>query len=138
MSDATRTRDRLRALRVFEGALPAFDPEAAPPHPVALLWEWLSGAIDAGVREPHAMTLATADSQGRPSARVLILKGLDEGPQFAGSRASRKGQELATGRALYRLVPDEIEFWQADRERRHIRLQYVLRDRRWHHHRLWP
>ncbi|WP_026909670.1 pyridoxine/pyridoxamine 5'-phosphate oxidase [Patulibacter minatonensis] len=87
---------RLRALPVFAGALPAFDAGAAPADPVALFDAWITGAIDAGVREPHAMTLATVDRQGRPNVRVLILKGV--GPDgawwFAGSRRTAKGAEL--------------------------------------------
>ena len=39
---------------------------------------WLADAIDAGVPEPNAMTLATADPSGRPSARTVLLKGYDE------------------------------------------------------------
>lgn len=39
---------------------------------------------------------------------------------------------------LYRLLPDEVEFWQADRDRRHIRLQYRLAEGSWQQHRLWP
>jgi len=49
--------------------------------------------------EPHdatAMTLATADERGRPSARLLLLKGVDErGFLFFTNRESRKGRELA-------------------------------------------
>jgi pyridoxamine 5'-phosphate oxidase len=47
--------------------------------------------------DPTACVLATADAQGRPSARVVLLKGVDErGFVFYTSRDSRKGQELAT------------------------------------------
>jgi len=80
---------------VFAGELPAFDTERAPEQPGELFLSWLLAAIDAGVREPHAMTLATVDADGRPSTRVLILKGLTDGQwQFASSRTSRKGREL--------------------------------------------
>jgi pyridoxamine 5'-phosphate oxidase len=94
--DEDELRSRLRTLRVFDGALPTFDTDDAPEHPAELFLAWLTGAIDAGVREPHAMTLSTVDADGRPSSRVLILKGLADGQwQFATSRASRKGRELA-------------------------------------------
>lgn len=94
--DENRLRSRLRALRVFDGPLPSFDATAAPQQPAQLFLQWLLEAIDAGVREPHAMTLCTVDAGGRPSSRVLILKGLSDGQwQFASSRNSRKGQELA-------------------------------------------
>ena len=205
---------------MFEGVQARFDPDAAPDHPAELFLEWLIGAIEGGVREPHAMTLATVDGEGRPSSRVLILKGLMDGRwQFASSRNSRKGTDLAgrpwaaasfywselgrqvrlRGRVLdagsdaaardflarptgsraaslvgnqsqplhypadlnaaledaqahlsddpelvpehwtvYHLVPDEIEFWQADRERRHVRLRYSLSGSQWTRQLLWP
>lgn len=68
----------------------------APDDPYALFATWLAGAVEAGLREPNAFTLATADAQGRPSARVLLLKGFDaRGFSFFTNYASRKGQELA-------------------------------------------
>ena len=70
-------RDLLRGLPVFDRPLPAFDPESAPGDPSALFLAWLHAAIDAGVSEPHAMTLSTVDAEGRPDARVLILKDVD-------------------------------------------------------------
>lgn len=67
-----------------------------PSDPFALFEEWLRGAVEAGLREPNAMTLATADASGRPSARVVLLKGFDpRGFSFFTNYESRKGQELA-------------------------------------------
>lgn len=64
--------------------------------PVALMHSWLAAAVAAEVPEPNAMTLATADAQGRPSARVVLLKGLSaDGVVFYTNRDSRKGRELA-------------------------------------------
>ena len=58
---------------------------------------WFEQALEQNVAEPTAMTLATADAQGRPSARVVLLKGFDEaGFVFYTNYHSRKGQELAT------------------------------------------
>ncbi len=55
---------------------------------------WLEDARDA-VEEPHAMTLATATPDGRPSARVVLMRGIDErGLTFFTNRSSRKGDEL--------------------------------------------
>ncbi|NYI04816.1 pyridoxine/pyridoxamine 5'-phosphate oxidase [Allostreptomyces psammosilenae] len=89
-------RELLRALPVFPATLPTFAPEQAPDDPVALFTEWLLDAVRAGVPEPHAMTLATADAAGDPSARVLICKDVDaDGWQFASHAGSRKGRELA-------------------------------------------
>ncbi|WP_202800760.1 hypothetical protein [Streptomyces xiaopingdaonensis] len=55
----TRLRDVVRALPVSEGEL-SFDASSAPASPLGLFTEWLHAAVDAGVEEPHAMTLATA------------------------------------------------------------------------------
>jgi pyridoxamine 5'-phosphate oxidase len=64
--------------------------------PIALVKEWLEDARAAGVAVPEVMTLATADAQGRPSARMLLLKGVDErGFTFFTGYESRKGHELA-------------------------------------------
>jgi len=66
------------------------------PSPLQQFRKWLQQAIDAQMLEPTAMTLATADRLGRPSARILLLKGLDErGFLFYTNYESRKGRELA-------------------------------------------
>lgn len=60
------------------------------------LQSWLARAHRAGVREPTAMALATADSRGRPSVRTVLLKGLDaRGLVFYTNLRSRKGRALA-------------------------------------------
>lgn len=86
----------LRALRLFAGPLPTFDPAAAPAEPHTLFVSWLLNAIESNVVEPHAMTLSTVDADGHPSARQLLLRDVDEqGWQFAINCTSRKGKELA-------------------------------------------
>jgi len=88
-------RTRLRALPDFPDDLPRFDPASAPADPVELFLAWLEEALVAGVRQPHAFSLATVGADGQPSSRMLILKNLDEeGWQFATARTSRKGREL--------------------------------------------
>lgn len=73
--------------------LPEFN--APPADPIALLGEWVRSAADAGVREPWAATLATADTAGRPSSRTVMIKHLDDqGLVFNSVTGSRKGQEL--------------------------------------------
>ncbi|MEU3447891.1 pyridoxal 5'-phosphate synthase [Streptomyces thermolilacinus] len=96
MTGAGDLRQTLRDIEVFAGELPGFDPSAAPDTPVELFTEWLLAALSAGVREPHAMTLATAGADGDPSARVLILKDVSaDGWQFASDASSPKGRDLA-------------------------------------------
>ena len=46
--------------------------------PIALFQEWLKEAVDSGMMEPTAMTVATVDAEGAPDARMLLLKGCDE------------------------------------------------------------
>ncbi len=64
--------------------------------PMAQFAKWFQQALGAGLPEPNAMTLATADRQGRPSARIVLLKGADaRGFIFFTNYESRKGRELA-------------------------------------------
>ncbi len=65
------------------------------PDPLAQLQAWLEEAR-AVVGEPHVMTLATATPDGKPSARVVLLRELDErGLTFFTNRTSRKGDDLS-------------------------------------------
>lgn len=89
-------RDKLRALKSLAGPFPAFDPVTVPEDPRDLFSAWLDAAVDAGIREAHAMTLSTVDEEGNPDARVLILKNVDEeGWHFATTRFSPKGRQIA-------------------------------------------
>lgn len=66
------------------------------PDPLAQLGVWLQAAIDIGMQEPTAMTLATADERGRPSARVVLFKGIENGGlSFYTNYEGRKAQEIA-------------------------------------------
>ena len=60
------------------------------------LGRWLADADAAGLTEPNAMVVATADAAGRPSSRTVLLKGYDaDGLVFYTNYTSRKGGELA-------------------------------------------
>lgn len=62
---------------------------------LAMFQDWLDAACKTDLREPTAMTLATANAQGRPSARTMLLKRFDErGFVFFTNSQSRKGDEL--------------------------------------------
>jgi pyridoxamine 5'-phosphate oxidase len=217
----TDLRSRLRAVPTLTGTPPTFDLAHAPETPHPLFVDWLLYAVDHQVPEPCAATLSTVRADGRPNARVLILKDLTaDGWQFASTATSRKGEELSktpyaaltfywiplgrqvrvlgsvepadpedsardflarpvaaraealTGRqsavlndpvdigtavaeqterltaepgliapdwTLYTLRADEVEFWQADPDRRHLRLRYRLdHPDHWTKERLWP
>ncbi|MBN9156156.1 MULTISPECIES: pyridoxine/pyridoxamine 5'-phosphate oxidase [unclassified Microbacterium] len=85
----------LRSRPSLTGSPPALHPESVTGDPLALFLNWITGAAEAGVAEPHAATLATVDADGVPDARTLILKDVDErGWAFAGTRSSAKGRQL--------------------------------------------
>lgn len=190
------------------------------PDPIVQFGQWMNEAIAAEVPEPTAMCLSTADSAGRPSSRMVLLKGFDaKGFVFFTNYNSHKGRELAenpyaalnffwpelerqvrisgtvdkvspeesdeyfktrpftsrvgawasdqsevidsrmvvAARAAklmvryasgnvprpphwggYRVVPDEIEFWQGRESRLHDRILYKLVDNSWQTARLAP
>ncbi|MCS7036003.1 MAG: pyridoxamine 5'-phosphate oxidase [Saprospiraceae bacterium] len=65
------------------------------PDPFAQLERWMQQALNSELPEPTAMTLATATPEGRPSARVVLLKGFDaRGLVFYTNYESRKGREM--------------------------------------------
>ncbi|ARE76008.1 pyridoxal 5'-phosphate synthase [Streptomyces sp. NPDC059558] len=89
-------RATLHSLRVWDSPLPGFDPAAAPREPVALFREWFVHAARAGQLEPHTMSLATVDGDGRPDVRTLMLHDVDaRGWHFASHATSAKGVQLA-------------------------------------------
>ncbi|HEV7527089.1 MAG TPA: pyridoxamine 5'-phosphate oxidase [Acidimicrobiia bacterium] len=72
------------------------DPDTVDPDPIAQFRRWYDAARAAGVRQPDAMTLATASPGGAVSARTVLLRGIDErGFVFFTNFESAKGSELA-------------------------------------------
>lgn len=102
------------------------DPEALtgtpPDDPLPLFADWFEAAGEADLVEPTAMTLATADPMGRPSARMVLLKGFDaEGFRFYTNLESRKARELAVN-------PNAaLVFWW-DRLQRQVRIEGEVRE----------
>ena len=63
--------------------------------PILQFEKWFADAVDAKLYEPNVMTIATADSDGKPSARIVLLKGFDEnGFVFFTNYDSKKGKDL--------------------------------------------
>ncbi|MFT2092989.1 pyridoxamine 5'-phosphate oxidase [Paraglaciecola sp. 2405UD69-4] len=66
------------------------------PEPFALFERWLQNAIDADLRDPTAMTVATVDESGQPSQRIVLLKDFSEkGFVFYTNTESKKAQDLS-------------------------------------------
>ncbi len=77
-------------------ALKTLEERHVQPDPLQQFGIWMVEAIHAQVPEPTAMSLATVAANGRPSGRIVLLKGVDpKGFVFFTNYQSRKGQELA-------------------------------------------
>jgi pyridoxamine 5'-phosphate oxidase len=85
---------------------------AIDPNPVIQFKKWFEQALAAQIPEPNAMTLATATPDGKPSARMVLLKDFDEqGFVLFTNYNSHKGQELAANPQA------ALVFWWAELER---------------------
>ncbi|MDQ2674301.1 MAG: pyridoxamine 5'-phosphate oxidase [Chloroflexota bacterium] len=72
------------------------DPEDLDPDPIRQIASWLADAEAADMALPNAFALATADGDGIPSVRFVLLHGLDaEGLRYYTNRGSRKGRDVA-------------------------------------------
>ena len=72
------------------------DEKASTADPMVQFRQWFQQALDAQVPEPNAMTLATVGENGRPSTRIVLVKGMDaRGLVWFTNYESRKGRELA-------------------------------------------
>lgn len=92
--EAALRRERLAALR-RSYARARLDEADLAPDPFAQFRRWFEEVAAAGLTEPNAMVLATADADGAPSARTVLLKGVDErGFVLFTNRGSRKGQDM--------------------------------------------
>jgi pyridoxamine 5'-phosphate oxidase len=87
------------------------DEASADINPIAQFEAWFAEARRAGIKEPNAMTLATATPDGRPSSRIVLLKEVDEaGFVFYTNYESRKAKELRENpRAALTLYWAELE-----------------------------
>jgi pyridoxamine 5'-phosphate oxidase len=97
--------DTLASLRREYGDAGLDVPDLAP-DPVAMFQGWLSDTVDAGVHEPNAMVVSSVSAHGRPSSRMVLLKGVDQrGFVFYTNYDSRKGHELDADPACALLFP---------------------------------
>ncbi|WP_375546811.1 pyridoxamine 5'-phosphate oxidase [Streptomyces gossypii] len=96
--DPAAMRARYRAAGLSESAL--------APEPYGQFTRWFEDAAASGLHEPNAMVLSTADADGRPSSRTVLLKQYDEGGfVFFTNYGSRKGTEIAANPHVSLLFP---------------------------------
>lgn len=89
-----------------EYAAGGLDEDDLEADPITMFRRWLHDAVAAGVYEPNAVVVATASPEGLPSARMVLLKGLDErGFVFFTNYRSRKAGELAANPACALVFP---------------------------------
>lgn len=88
------SKDLWRIGAQYEGV--PLDPVACDPDPLVEFRRWFQAAVDAQIPSVNAVTLATVDERGRPAARVVLLKEVDDrGFVFFTNYDSRKGKDLA-------------------------------------------
>lgn len=95
--------DRLAGIRTEYGDV-GLQESVAGTEPWGLFETWLADALASPMHEPNAMVLATV-ADGRPSTRVVLLKGLDSGLVFYTNYRSRKARELAANPNCALLFP---------------------------------
>jgi pyridoxamine 5'-phosphate oxidase len=100
-----RTAEELAALRREYGEHGLDTPDLAP-DPIAMFGAWFEDVVDAGLHEPNAMVVTTVSAQGRPSSRMVLLKGLDErGFLFFTNYESHKARDIEANPAVSLLFP---------------------------------
>ena len=72
----------------------SLDVEDASSSPIEQFQIWFDEAVSSQLLEPNALLLSTVSNQGKPSARIVLLKGLDNGFKFYTNYLSRKGTEV--------------------------------------------
>lgn len=88
------TKELWRLGDQYEGS--SIDPASCDPDPIVEVRRWMASAVAYPVSTANAMTLATVDASGRPAARIVLLKEIDDrGFVFFTSYDSRKGRDLA-------------------------------------------
>lgn len=88
------TKDLWRLGDQYDGT--PLDPADCDPDPLVEFRRWFQAAVDAAIPTVNAVTLATVDDRGRPAARIVLLKDVDDrGFVFFTNYDSRKGRDLA-------------------------------------------
>ncbi|MBM3404725.1 MAG: hypothetical protein FJY10_07535 [Bacteroidetes bacterium] len=109
-------------------------------NPFTQFDKWLREAEKSGIIEPNAMSLSTVSKEGKPSSRMVFLKGIDKGGLlFFTNYSSRKGLEMMFQPHIALLFfPVMFEFWQGRKNRLHDRIRYTKTGNGWKINRLAP
>ena len=100
-----RTAAELAALRREYGDRGLDTPDLTS-DPIEMFGRWFDDTVRAGLHEPNAMVVTTVSAQGRPTARIVLLKGVDErGFVFYTNYESQKGRDLEANPAVSLLFP---------------------------------
>ena len=100
-----RTAADLAALRREYGDRGLDTPDLAP-DPIEMFGRWFDDTVAAGLHEPNAMVVTTVSGEGRPSTRMVLLKGIDErGFVFYTNYGSRKARDIEANPAVSLLFP---------------------------------
>ncbi|MBM7601526.1 pyridoxine/pyridoxamine 5'-phosphate oxidase [Virgibacillus halotolerans] len=75
---------------------------------------------------------------GKQSKQLKRLEDLDEAFVKSKELIKQSPNTISSNWTLYAVDANEVEFWQGDSERKHIRVQYQRNDEKWKHHLLWP
>ncbi len=87
--------------------------DTAPADPIVLFQEWFAAAQRAGLYLPESVAVATASSEGVPSVRMMLHKGVDDrGFVFFTNYTSRKARDLTENP---RAAQDRVSHWTTDR-----------------------
>jgi pyridoxine/pyridoxamine 5'-phosphate oxidase len=106
--------------------------------PLRQLATWLDAARAAGQPMPEAMTIASATIDAVPSARLVILRGLQRGLVFFTDGESDKATELVANPRAAAVLPSRVEFWQESPDGLHDRIRYRREGGGWMIERLSP
>jgi len=91
----SQVSETIRTLR-YELSFRELDKKMMNKNPYRQFEQWMDDAIQAGVIEPNAMTLATVSKKGFPDARIVLLRGINkDGFSFFTNYKSKKGQDLS-------------------------------------------